>query len=60
MPLAHENDTLRACRPAVEMRQAFPELRLQRRIGLTTGEVVTGTEERLVTGDVVNVGARLQ
>ena len=54
------DDTLRACRAAVEMRQAFPELRLQRRIGLTTGEVVTGTEERLVTGDVVNVAARLQ
>ena len=60
VPLAHEDDTLRACRAAVEMRQAFPELRLQGRIGLTTGEVVTGTEERLVTGDAVNVAARLQ
>jgi class 3 adenylate cyclase len=60
VPLAHEDDTLRACRAAVEMREAFPELRLQGRIGLTTGEVVTGTEERLVTGDAVNVAARLQ
>ena len=28
--------------------------------GLTTGEVVTGTEERLATGDAVNVAARLE
>ena len=27
---------------------------------MTTGEVVTGTEERLATGDAVNVAARLQ
>src|SRR5262249_41045789 len=30
------------------------------RIGVTTGEVVTGTEERLATGDPVNVAARLE
>ena len=27
---------------------------------MNTGEVVTGTEERLVTGDAVNVAARLE
>ena len=27
---------------------------------MTTGEVVTGTEERLATGDAVNVAARLE
>ena len=27
---------------------------------MNTGEVVTGTEERLATGDAVNVAARLQ
>ncbi len=30
------------------------------RIGVSTGEVVTGTEERLATGDALNVAARLQ
>src|SRR5262249_40794809 len=30
------------------------------RIGVNTGEVVTGTGERLVTGDAVNVAARLE
>jgi len=60
IPLAHEDDALRACLAALEMQQALPELGLQGRIGLTTGEVVTGTEERLATGDAVNVAARLQ
>src|SRR5690242_15779800 len=60
VPVAHEDDALRACRAAVEMREALPELGVQARIGLDTGEVVTGTEERLATGDAVNVAARLQ
>jgi tetratricopeptide (TPR) repeat protein len=30
------------------------------RIGINTGEVVTGTQERLATGDAVNVAARLE
>jgi len=59
-PVAHEDDALRACRAAVEMRRAFPELGLNGRIGVNTGEVVTGTEERLATGDAVNVAARLE
>ena len=46
VPVAHEDDALRAVRAAVEMRGAFPELGVNGRIGLTTGEVVTGTEER--------------
>ena len=60
VPVLHEDDALRAVRAAVEMRDALPELGLQARIGVTTGEVVTGTEERLVTGDAVNVAARLE
>ena len=60
VPAVHEDDALRACRAAVEMREAFPELGVQGRIGVNTGEVVTGTEERLATGDAVNVAARLQ
>jgi len=60
VPVAHEDDALRACRAAVEMRDAFPELGIVGRIGVNTGEVVTGTEERLATGDPVNVAARLE
>ena len=59
VPVAHEDDALRACRAAVEMREALPELGIEGRIGVNTGEVVTGTEERLATGDAVNVAARL-
>src|SRR4029077_908278 len=33
---------------------------LQLRTGINTGEVVTGTEERLATGEAVNVAARLE
>jgi class 3 adenylate cyclase/tetratricopeptide (TPR) repeat protein len=60
VPVAHEDDALRACRAAVEMRDAFPELGIDGRIGVNTGEVVAGTEERLATGDAVNVAARLE
>jgi class 3 adenylate cyclase len=60
VPAVHEDDALRACRAAVEMREALPELGIQGRIGVCTGEVVTGTEERLATGDAVNVAARLE
>ncbi len=60
VPAAHEDDALRACRAAVEMRDALPALGIAGRIGVNTGEVVTGTEERLATGDAVNVAARLE
>ena len=50
VPVAHEDDALQGVRAAVEMREALPELGVQARIGVNTGEVVTGTEERLVTG----------
>jgi class 3 adenylate cyclase/tetratricopeptide (TPR) repeat protein len=60
VPVAHEDDALRACRAAVDMRDALPELGVEGRIGVNTGEVLTGTEERLATGDAVNVAARLE
>src|SRR5216117_45158 len=60
VPVVHEDDALRAVRAAVEMRAALPELGVEGRIGIMTGEVVTGTEERLATGDAVNVAARLE
>jgi class 3 adenylate cyclase/tetratricopeptide (TPR) repeat protein len=70
VPVVHEDDALRAARAATEMRDALIGLneelerdygtRLEARIGVNTGEVVTGTEERLATGDAVNVAARLE
>jgi class 3 adenylate cyclase/tetratricopeptide (TPR) repeat protein len=60
VPVLHEDDALRALRAAVEMRDALPKLGIDGRIGVTTGEVVTGTAERLATGDAVNVAARLE
>jgi class 3 adenylate cyclase/tetratricopeptide (TPR) repeat protein len=70
VPTVHEDDALRALRAAAELRAALEALNeelerdygisLQLRTGVNTGEVVTGTEERLATGDVVNVAARLE
>ena len=59
-PVAHEDDALRALRAALEMRQAVPELGLEARLGVNTGEVVTSNDDLLVTGDAVNVAARFQ
>jgi class 3 adenylate cyclase/tetratricopeptide (TPR) repeat protein len=70
VPVLHEDDALRGLRAAAEMRQAVTDLNeelerdygtmLELRIGVNTGEVVTGTKERLATGDAVNVAARLE
>jgi len=70
VPVVHEDDALRAVRAAAELRDALGPLnqeladaygtRLDLRTGVNTGEVVTGTEERLATGDAVNVAARLE
>jgi class 3 adenylate cyclase/tetratricopeptide (TPR) repeat protein len=60
VPQLHEDDALRAVRAAVEMRDVLPELEVEARIGLNTGEVVVGSSERLATGDAVNVAARLE
>src|SRR5262249_9919245 len=60
VPVSHEDDALRAVRAAWEMRAAVPALGLRARIGVNTGEVVTGEGDTLVTGDAVNVAARLE
>jgi len=61
IPVAHEDDALRAVRAAWEMREAVSAHGLAARIGVNTGEVVVGGEgETLVTGDAVNVAARLE
>jgi class 3 adenylate cyclase len=70
VPTVHEDDALRAVRAAAELRGGLAGLnqelerdygtQLELRMGVNTGEVVTGTEERLATGDAVNVAARLE
>src|ERR1700681_2904522 len=70
VPVLHEDDAMRAVRAAAELRDRLGGLNeglerdygttLELRIGVNTGEVVTGTEERLATGDAVNVTARLE
>jgi class 3 adenylate cyclase/tetratricopeptide (TPR) repeat protein len=73
IPMAHEDDALRAVRAAADMREQIALLRgeLERergvelavRIGVNTGEAVTGlsrTGGSFTTGDIVNVGARLE
>ncbi len=70
VPTVHEDDALRAVRAASELHSSLAALNvelerdygvsLQVRVGVNTGEVVVGTEERLATGDAVNVAARLQ
>ena len=60
VPVSHEGDALRAVRAAWEMRAAVTRLGLEARIGVNTGEVVTGEGDTLVTGDAVNVAARLE
>ena len=71
VPQVHEDDALRAVRAASEMRTSLaalnPELdrdhgmTLACRIGLNTGDVVAGVgDQKIVTGDAVNVAARLE
>ena len=57
VPQVHEDDALRAVRAAIELRDA---VEIDVRIGVNTGHVITGTSDTLVTGDAVNVAARLE
>jgi class 3 adenylate cyclase/tetratricopeptide (TPR) repeat protein len=58
VPQLHEDDALRAVRAAAELRDGVSDVQL--RIGVNTGEIVAGGGETLVTGDAVNVAARLE
>ena len=70
LPEIHEDDAFRAVRAADEMRDSLVGLgsdlvetrgvRLACRIGVNTGVVVVGRGEELITGDAVNVAARLE
>jgi len=73
VPVLHEDDALRAVRAATEIREELGALRTQLagegrqplawRTGINTGEVVAGDAgagQRFVSGDAVNVAARLE
>jgi len=75
VPVVREEDAERAVRATVELRDALERLnveldrehgiRITTRTGVNTGEVVVGgvdsaTDQRLATGDAVNVAARLE
>jgi class 3 adenylate cyclase len=71
VPAAHEDDPLRAVRAGRRMLERLrswneerePEHRLEVRVGVNTGEVVASGvsgSDLLVTGDAVNVAARLE
>src|ERR671936_944278 len=73
IPQLHEDDALRAVRAAVGMRERLAVLNeelarehgvgLSIRTGVNTGEVVAGEAsagQKLVTGDAVNIAARLE
>ena len=65
-PQAHDDDAERALHAALAIREAVRQQDLEVRIGVNTGEVVGGAgsgpqaHEYTVTGDAVNVAARLQ
>jgi class 3 adenylate cyclase/tetratricopeptide (TPR) repeat protein len=72
LPVRHQDDGMRAVRSALEMQGALALLaddvatvgvKMHVAIGVNTGEVVAGDAslgQRLVTGDAVNVAARLE
>ena len=74
LPRAHEDDALRAIRAVAGMREALLHVNrrllanygvaLSNRVGVNTGEVVAnddpGADQKLATGDAINVAARLE
>ena len=73
LPRRSEDDALRAVKAAAQMQAALPGVNatlrqeyglvIEQRIGVNTGNVIAGDAslgQRLVTGDAVNVAARLE
>jgi len=75
VPTVHEDDALRGVRAVIDLREALERLnkelereqgvRVETRTGVNTGEVIVGAggapeDQRLATGDAVNVAARLE
>src|SRR5438094_1754314 len=70
VPIVREDDAERALRAACQMLERLTELNtefkaqhgvsLAIRVGVNTGEVMAASEQNVVTGDAVNVAARLE
>jgi class 3 adenylate cyclase len=70
VPIVREDDAERALRAACQMLERLKELNaefeaqhgvsLAIRIGVNTGEVIAASDQNVVTGDAVNVAARLE
>jgi len=66
LPVAHEDDALRAVRAAVEMQERMSALGegspipVAARIGVNTGEVLVPGDDKPLIGDAMNTASRLQ
>jgi len=70
VPIVREDDAERALRAACQMLERLTELNaefkaqhgvsLSIRVGVNTGEVMAASDQNIVTGDAVNVAARLE
>ncbi|MGE5225288.1 MAG: adenylate/guanylate cyclase domain-containing protein [Planctomycetaceae bacterium] len=66
VPVAHEDDALRAVRAGIEIRErlegasARSPIALECRIGIETGEVLVPADGEPLVGDTMNTAARLQ
>jgi len=61
VPQAHEDDAVRAVRAAKSILDGVHDLKLEARAGIESGEVVVeDADSTFVTGESVNVAARLQ
>jgi class 3 adenylate cyclase/tetratricopeptide (TPR) repeat protein len=66
LPVAHEDDALRAVRAGMDMQERMQTLNeassipLSARIGITTGEVLVPGDGRSIIGDAMNTASRLQ
>ncbi len=66
LPIAHEDDALRAVRAGIDMQERLEALNagsaipLACRIGITTGEVLVPSDGTPIIGDVMNTASRLQ
>ena len=61
IPQAHEDDAERAVRAGLAILDAVEELKLEARVGVESGEIVTEDgEATFATGEAVNLAARLQ
>jgi class 3 adenylate cyclase len=70
VPIVREDDAERALRAACQMLERLTDLNVEFsaqhgvslaiRVGVNTGEVMTASDQNVVTGDAVNVAARLE